>query len=200
MTQTWLIVGLGNPGPGYASHRHNIGYMVVDELVRRARVTLSRTRLMPFESATTRITAAGIGGVGADADKVVLLRSRTFMNETGRAVGKAARYFSLKPEQIVVIHDELDIDFARIRMKLGGGDNGHNGLKSIRAALGSGDFYRVRFGIGRPPGRQEPHDFVLSAFSTTERKTLDVEIARAADAVEALLTQGLERAQNLFNS
>jgi PTH1 family peptidyl-tRNA hydrolase len=200
MTTTWLVVGLGNPGPDYATHRHNIGYLVVDELAKRAGASFSKMRLMPLETAQTRINAAGIGGVGADADKVILLKSRTFMNESGRAVGKAAKYFGLSPEQIVVIHDELDIDFATLRLKLGGGDNGHNGLKSIRAALGSGDFYRVRFGIGRPPGRQEPYNFVLSSFNATERKTLETDVSRAADAVETLLTQGLERAQNQFNS
>jgi PTH1 family peptidyl-tRNA hydrolase len=200
MTNTWLVAGLGNPGPEYAGHRHNIGYLVVDELARRARVSLSRMRLMPFLSAETRITANGIGAVGADADKVILLRSRTFMNESGKAVGKAVRFFKLTPEQLVVIHDELDIDFAKVRLKLGGGDNGHNGLKSIRASLGSGDFYRVRFGIGRPPGRQEPYSFVLSNFNSSERKALEVEVARAADAVETLLISGLEKAQNQYNS
>ncbi|MDR1236636.1 MAG: aminoacyl-tRNA hydrolase [Propionibacteriaceae bacterium] len=200
MTTTWLVVGLGNPGPDYATHRHNIGYLVVDELARRAGASFSKMRLMPLETVQTRISASGIGGIGADADKVILLKSRTFMNESGRAVGKAAKYFNLTPEQVVVIHDELDINFATLRLKLGGGDNGHNGLKSIRSALGSGDFYRVRFGIGRPPGRQEPYNFVLSGFNATERKTLDTDVARAADAVEALLTQGLERAQNQFNS
>ncbi|MDR1432378.1 MAG: aminoacyl-tRNA hydrolase [Propionibacteriaceae bacterium] len=200
MVTTWLVVGLGNPGPDYATHRHNVGYLVVNELARRAHATFSKMRLMPLEAAQTRISASGIGGVGADADKAILLKSRTFMNESGRAVGKAVRYFNLSPEQVVVIHDELDIDFATLRLKLGGGDNGHNGLKSIRAALGSGNFYRVRFGIGRPPGRQEPHQFVLSGFNAAQRKTLDADVARAADAVETLLTQGLERAQNQFNS
>ncbi|MDR1767267.1 MAG: aminoacyl-tRNA hydrolase [Propionibacteriaceae bacterium] len=197
---TFLVVGLGNPGPAYAGNRHNVGHMVVDELARRARVAFSRVRLLPCEAASTRITAAGIGGVGADAEKVVLLKSRTFMNESGRAVGKAAKYFQVEPARVVVVHDELDLDFGRLRMKLGGGNNGHNGLKSVQAALGTPDFLRVRFGVGRPPGRQDPRDFVLANFSTAERKTLDVEVARAADAVEALILDGLATAQNQYNS
>ncbi|WP_028707974.1 aminoacyl-tRNA hydrolase [Propionicicella superfundia] len=196
----WLVVGLGNPGPTYASHRHNVGAMVVAELSRRARSTWSSGKGLRADLSQTRITPSGIGAVGADADTVVLVRSRTFMNESGLAVGKTAKYFQVPAERIVVVHDELDLDFGRLRLKLGGGDNGHNGLRSIRASLGTGDFLRVRVGIGRPPGRQDPADFVLSGFPKALTADLDELVDRAADAVEALLLDGLATAQNRFNS
>ena len=194
------MVGLGNPGPTYASHRHNAGYLVVDELARRARAPFTAPRLMRAEVCETRLTASGIGGVGADAERVVLLKSRTYMNESGIAVRKASAFYKIDAAHTVVVHDELDIDFGQLRLKLGGGDNGHNGLKSIRAHLGTGDYFRVRFGIGRPPGRQEPADFVLTPFPASVREQLALEVTRAADAVEALLSLGLPEAQNRFNS
>lgn len=194
------MVGLGNPGPTYASHRHNVGYLVVEELAARARASFTASRGLRAEVCETRVTASGMGGVGADADRVVLLKSRTYMNESGIAVGKASAFYKIPPDALIVIHDELDIDFGQLRLKRGGGDNGHNGLKSIRAALGSGDFYRVRFGIGRPPGRQEPADFVLSPFPAAIRQDLALEVGRAADAVETLITRGLAEAQNKFNT
>lgn len=197
----WLVVGLGNPGPTYASHRHNAGFRVVDELARRAQVAWSKSAGLRADVAQTRITAVGaLGGVGADADAVVLLKSLTFMNESGLAVSKAASYYKIEPHGLIVIHDELDLDFGQIRLKLGGGDNGHNGLKSIRRRLGTGDFYRVRFGIGRPPGSQVPADYVLSSFPASLSADLGYEVDRCADAVELLLTSGLEQAQNRFNS
>ena len=196
---TWLVVGLGNPGPAYASHRHNVGHLVVAELARRARVVLSPARMLHAQTAQTRIASLGIGAVGPDAQAVVLLTSRTYMNESGRATGKAVRYYKTEPGKLVVVHDELDLDFGRMRVKFGGGDNGHNGLKSIRAALGTGDFFRVRVGVGRPPGRQEPADYVLSPFSAAERKDLDTEVVRAADAVESLMLVGLEATQTRYN-
>ena len=197
---TWLVVGLGNPGPTYASHRHNVGYLVVDELARRAGAKFAAHRLMRADTSETRLTASGIGGIGADAERVVLLKSRTFMNESGIAVGKAAAFYKVDPAHVVAVHDELDIDFGQLRLKRGGGDNGHNGLRSIRAHLGTGDFFRVRFGIGRPPGRQDPADFVLSPFPASAREDVGVEVSRAADAVELLIGQGLSAAQNRFNS
>ena len=197
----WLVVGLGNPGPTYASHRHNVGFMVVDELARRAGVRFSRSLTLRAETAQTRITASGgIGGIGADADRVVLLKSRTFMNESGIAVSKAANYFKTAADHLVVVHDELDLDFGRIRLKFGGGDNGHNGLKSIRRHLGTGDFFRARYGVGRPPGRQDAADFVLSPFPSALGEDVAVEVSRCADAVESLLTQGLDATQGRFNS
>ncbi|MFT4217199.1 MAG: aminoacyl-tRNA hydrolase [Micropruina sp.] len=196
----WLLVGLGNPGPTYASHRHNVGFMVADELARRAAAGFTAPRGMRGEICETRMTAAGIGGIGADAQRVVLLKPRTYMNDSGAAVAKACAYYGVKPAQVIAVHDELDLDFGRLRLKLGGGDNGHNGLKSIRSSLGTGDFLRVRIGIGRPPGRQAPADFVLSPFPASVREELALEIDRAADAVEALINSGLEAAQNSFNS
>ena len=197
---SWLVVGLGNPGPTYASHRHNVGYLVVDELAGRARQRFTAQRPLRAEVCETRLAASGLGGVGADAERVVLLKSRTYMNDSGVAVGKAASFYKIDPAHTIVIHDELDLDPGQLRLKLGGGDNGHNGLRSIRAHLGTGDFLRVRVGIGRPPGRQDPADFVLSPFPAGQRADLGVEVARAADAVEALIARGLAEAQNRFNS
>lgn len=197
----WLVVGLGNPGPTYASHRHNVGFMVVDELARRASANWSRSLSLRAEVARTRITAAGtLGGVGADADPVVLLKPRTFMNDSGAAVAKASAYYKSQLDALVVIHDELDLDFGQLRIKQGGGDNGHNGLKSIRRSLGGGDYFRVRVGVGRPPGRQEPADYVLSPFPASLAVDLEIEVSRAADAVESLLCVGLEATQNRYNS
>ena len=197
----WLLVGLGNPGPTYASHRHNAGYRVVEELARRAGVRFTGAGQLRAEVVQTRLTASGgLGGVGAEAEQLVLLKPRTFMNESGAAVSKALAYYRISPERLVVIHDELDIDFGQIRLKFGGGDNGHNGLKSIRASIGTGDYFRARFGVGRPPGRQDAADYVLSSFPASMSEDVAVEVARCADAVEALLTVGLDAAQSQFNS
>lgn len=197
----WLLVGLGNPGPTYASHRHNAGYLVIEELARRAGVRFTGAGQLRAEVVQTRLTASGgLGGVGAEAEQLVLLKPRTFMNESGAAVGKALAYYRIPPERLVVIHDELDIDFGQLRLKFGGGDNGHNGLKSIRQSLGTGDYFRARFGVGRPPGRQDPADYVLSNFPTSLAEDVGVEVSRCADAVEALLTIGLDSAQSRFNS
>lgn len=197
---TWLVVGLGNPGPTYAAHRHNVGYLVVDELARRGGVRFSRALTLRAEVAQTRLAGGRIGGIGADAEQVVLLKPRTFMNDSGLAVARAAKYFKADPAHLVVAHDELDLDFGRLRLKFGGGDNGHNGLKSIRSGLGTGEYYRARFGIGRPPGRQDPADFVLSPFPASAGEELRLEVDRCADAVESLLGEGLELAQSRFNS
>lgn len=198
---TWLVVGLGNPGPTYASHRHNVGYLVVDELARRAGVTFSGAGQLRAEVAQTRLTAAGgIGAVGAEAEKIVLLKPRTYMNDSGAAVSKALGYYRITPEYLVVVHDELDLEFGQLRLKFGGGDNGHNGLKSIRRSLGTGDFYRVRVGVGRPAGNRDPVNYVLSAVPAAERENYELDLSRAADATVALLTLGLEAAQTRFNS
>ncbi len=197
---TWLVVGLGNPGPTYAFHRHNIGHMVVDELARRARTPLSPAKGMRAETCQTRVTAGGIGAVGADAVRLVVVKPRTYMNESGQPVAKLMAYHKVDPAHLVVIHDELDLDLGQLRLKLGGGDNGHNGLRSIRNSIGTGDYHRIRMGIGRPPGRQEPADFVLSNFPSAQRTDLEIEIGRAADAIEVLVREGLTLAQNRFNS
>lgn len=188
----WLIVGLGNPGPAYAAHRHNIGYMVLDELARRMGGSLGKDKSGRADSLEGRFR---IGG-----PKVVLGRPRTYMNDTGGPTKALATFHKISPEHLIVIHDELDIPFDTLRLKFGGGDNGHNGLKSLRASLGTGDFNRVRVGIGRPPGRQDVADFVLSNYSTAERKVLALQIDTAADAIETLVDEGLEKAQQRFNS
>jgi peptidyl-tRNA hydrolase, PTH1 family len=193
--EPWLIVGLGNPGPAYAAHRHSIGYVVVDELARRMGIRFGAPRGLRTEVAEGRL-----GPVGPQARRVVLAKSRTFMNETGGAVAGLLKYFKITPDRLVVVHDELDIDPGQLRNKFGGGDNGHNGLKSIRKSLGTGDFYRVRFGVGRPPGRQDPADFLLSNFPASDRDLIAAEVDRAADAVESLLTVGLDRTQTAYNS
>jgi len=196
----WLVVGLGNPGPTYASHRHNVGAMVLAELARRGGVKLSAHALQRANTGDVRIGVSGVGAVGADTEKVVLASSRTYMNESGGPVAKLLAHYKITPDHLVVIHDELDIDFGKIRTKFGGGDNGHNGLKSIRGAIGTGDFYRVRWGVGRPPGRQEPADFVLTDFPKSLSEDVAVEVGRAADAVECLVVYGLDATQQKYNS
>jgi peptidyl-tRNA hydrolase, PTH1 family len=191
----WLVVGLGNPGPAYAGHRHNAGYLVVDELASRMGAVLRS-----HKTGRADVVEGRLGMPGVPGPRVVLARPRCYMNESGGPVKALATFYKLEPEQVVVIHDEIDIPFGTLRVKLGGGDNGHNGLRSVRSALGTGDFYRVRAGVGRPPGRQEVADFVLSNWSTTERKELPFEVDRAADAVESLVTDGLAETQQRFNS
>ncbi len=191
----WLVVGLGNPGPSYAAHRHNVGFMVVDELSRRIGSKFSAAKGLRAEVAEGRV-----GTIGTDSRRLSVMKSRSFMNESGGPVAGVSSYFKVPTDQLIVVHDELDLDFGQLRVKFGGGDNGHNGLKSIRKSLGTGDFYRVRFGIGRPPGRQEPVNFVLTSFPASQRTDLAVEIDRAADAVESLILSGLERTQSQFNS
>ncbi|WP_130864862.1 aminoacyl-tRNA hydrolase [Acidipropionibacterium timonense] len=200
MSQPWLVVGLGNPGPTYDGTRHNVGAMVVDELCRRAGEKLSSARAQRAETARTRIGPAGIGVPSAQAEQVVLMRSRTYMNDSGIAVRKVADFAHIRPDHVIVVHDEIDLDLGRMRLKLGGGDNGHNGLKSIRAHLRTGDFLRVRVGVGRPPGRQDAADYVLGHFSSREKPQVELQVALAADAVEAIVSTGLEQAQNRFNS
>lgn len=194
---TWLVAGLGNPGPQYVWTRHNVGFMVADELARRAGERFTAPRGMHAEVATTRIGAAGIGVPGGEA--LLIVKPRTFMNDSGRAVGPLAEYHRVAPDHVIVVHDELDLDPGRIRLKAGGGDNGHNGLRSVRAHLGTGDFLRVRLGIGRPPGHRAGADHVLGRVPRGEREDLAVTVGRAADAVEAIITAGLGAAQNRYN-
>jgi peptidyl-tRNA hydrolase, PTH1 family len=184
----WLVVGLGNPGPTYAGTRHNAGAMVADVLADRVRGKFKSHK------ARADVVETRFGGA-----RVVLAKPRSYMNESGGPVVALRDFFKLPVERIVAVHDELDLDFGTLRLKLGGGDNGHNGLKSLRRSLGSGEFYRVRVGIGRPPGRQDPADWVLRDFSPAERKELGLTIERAADAVEALIADGLASAQNSYN-
>jgi PTH1 family peptidyl-tRNA hydrolase len=185
----WLVVGLGNPGPGYAGNRHNIGFQVVDLLAQRmgARFKSHKSRADVLEG-----RLAG--------ERVVLAKPRSYMNDSGGPVSSLRDFFKAPLDRVVIVHDELDLPYGGLRLKLGGGDNGHNGLRSVRRSLGSGEFNRVRVGVGRPPGSMDPAAFVLRDFGTVERKELEFNVDRAADAVEALVAQGLERAQNSFNT
>ena len=183
-----LVVGLGNPGPAYAGNRHNAGFMVLDLLGERvgARFTAHKGRADVVEG---RLAGR----------RVVLAKPKCYMNESGGPVASLRDWFKVPADRILVVHDELDIPYAALRLKLGGGDNGHNGLRSTTKAIGTREYLRVRFGVGRPPGRQDPADFVLKDFSAAERKELPFHVDRAADAVEALLTGPLEAAQNVFH-
>jgi PTH1 family peptidyl-tRNA hydrolase len=184
----WLVVGLGNPGPTYAGNRHNVGFMVADLLAERmgGRFKAHKGRADTVEGRLA-------------AKRVVLAKPKCYMNESGGPVASLRDFFKVPVERILVIHDELDIPFGTLRLKAGGGDNGHNGLKSLTKSLGTRDYLRVRWGIGRPPGRQDPADFVLKDFSGTEKKELGFLVDRAADAVEALVAGSLEAAQNTFH-
>jgi PTH1 family peptidyl-tRNA hydrolase len=192
----WLVVGLGNPGPSYAGHRHNVGYLVVDELASRM-----GSALRAHKSGRADVVEGRLGGAGGIGGKrVVLARPRCYMNESGGPVSVLSRFYKVPVGRIVAVHDELDLPFETLRTKLGGGDNGHNGLKSVRRSMGSGEFYRVRVGVGRPPGRQAPADFLLSDYSAAERRLLPFQVDKAADAVESLVSDGLEKTQSRFNS
>ncbi|HEU4913648.1 MAG TPA: aminoacyl-tRNA hydrolase [Actinomycetes bacterium] len=187
--EVWLVVGLGNPGPEYAGNRHNVGFMVVDLLAERV------SGRFKAHKSRAEIVEGRLAG-----HRVVLAKPRSYMNESGGPVSALLDFFKVPLDRLVVVHDELDLPFGGLRLKLGGGDNGHNGLKSLRRSLGSGEFHRVRFGIGRPPGRMDAAVFVLRDFGAAERKDLALEVDRAADAVEALVSEGLDRAQNSFNT
>ena len=186
MAEPLLVVGLGNPGENYARTRHNVGFMVADLLAARLGSKFKAHKRSGAEIATGRLTGHA----------VVLAKPRCYMNESGRQVVPLAKFYSVPPADIIVIHDELDIDFGRIRLKLDGGEGGHNGLRSIANALGTKDFQRVRIGIGRPPGRKDPAAFVLENFSATERAEVPTICEQAADATELLIELGLESAQN----
>jgi PTH1 family peptidyl-tRNA hydrolase len=190
---TWLVVGLGNPGDQYAATRHNVGQMVIDLLVKRHNLKLSSHK------SRTDIAAYKLG-VGGEAHSVILAKAKSYMNESGGPIKALATFYSVEPAKIIVLHDELDIPFAAIRAKLAGGDNGHNGLKSLTSSLGTADYFRVRLGIGRPMGQQDPGDFVLKQFSKEEKKDLDEFINRGADCVEFLIDKGLDLTQSKFNS
>ncbi|NUP75394.1 MAG: aminoacyl-tRNA hydrolase [Sinomonas sp.] len=186
MAETWLIVGLGNPGPKYAGNRHNVGSMVLDELAGRVGGTFSshKSRAMVLEG------RLGIGG-----PRIVLAKPLTYMNESGGPVSSAAKFYGIDPAPVIAVHDEIDIPFDTVRLKLGGGEGGHNGLRDMTKALGTKDYYRVRVGVGRPPGRMDAADHVLRDFSPTERKDLPFLLSEAADAVELLVREGLLAAQ-----
>jgi PTH1 family peptidyl-tRNA hydrolase len=193
----WLVVGLGNPGPTYAGNRHNVGAMVARELATRhggGAFKAHRSR------ASVNEVRAGTGPSGAPGPKLVLAVPNTYMNESGGPVSGLLKYFSIDPSRLVVVHDELDIPAGVVRVKQGGGEGGHNGLRSISTSLGTKDYLRVRVGIGRPPGRMDPADFVLRDFNAAERAELPFLLDTAADAVESLVTVGLLETQQRFHA
>ncbi|WP_433547286.1 aminoacyl-tRNA hydrolase [Streptomyces sp. CA-294286] len=189
----WLVVGLGNPGPEYAANRHNVGWMVADLLASRIGGKFKSHK------ARAQVLEGRIGPPGPYNRRVVLAKPLSYMNLSGGPVTALRDFYKVPTANVVAIHDELDIDFGALRLKCGGGDNGHNGLKSMTKSLGP-DYHRVRFGIGRPPGRMQVADFVLKDFSSAEKKELDYFVDRASDAVEALVIEGLERAQSTYHS
>lgn len=193
---TFLVVGLGNPGPTYAGNRHNVGQMVLDVLARdvpggfvthKARAQVLDGRL-------------GVTASGAPGPRVVLAKPSSYMNLSGGPVAGLVRFYDVPAERILVIHDELDLPFGTLRLKRGGGEGGHNGLKSISAALGTRDYLRLRVGISRPPGRQDPADYVLRDFGSTERADLGVILEEAADGVRDVVEHGLVRAQDRLHA
>ncbi|MFW5416259.1 aminoacyl-tRNA hydrolase [Nocardiopsis sp. CNT-189] len=188
-TERWLVVGLGNPGPKYAGNRHNIGFMVVEALAERRR---DRWKAHKVHAEVAESRVAGT--------PAVLAKPRSYMNLSGGPVTGLSRFYKVPMERIVVVHDDMDIAFGAVKLKRGGGSGGHNGLRSITASLSGPDYLRVRVGVGRPPGRMDPAAYVLKDFSSAERKDLPLEVERAADAVEALIGEGLERAQNVFHT
>lgn len=191
MADTWVVLGLGNPGSRYEATRHNVGQMVVDELARR------RGETFRSHKANAVVAESWLRPGGA---KMVLAKPRTFMNVSGGPAAAVAAFYGVDPARVIVVHDELDIPFDTIKLKVGGGHGGHNGVRDVAKALGTPEFPRVRVGIGRPPGRQDPADWVLDPFSSSERQTLGVLVADAADAVEQTIDEGLLAAQQRFHA
>jgi len=186
---TWLVAGLGNPGERYAGTRHNVGVMVVDELANRAGERFRKARFVP----------ADVAELTADGERMLLVKSRTFMNESGPSFASVARKHDIQPDHVIAAHDELDLAFGALRVKFGGSTAGHHGLDSLVAGLRTPDFYRLRLGIGRPPGRQDPLDFVLRPFSKKEQEVVVVLVDQAADAALSLARHGLSPTQDRFN-
>ena len=191
MDDTWLVVGLGNPGPGYAGNRHNVGQMALAQLADRASVTFKNHKAN---------AAVAEGRSYAAGPKLVLAKPNTYMNTSGGPVAALLRFYKIDPAHLIVLHDELDIPFDSLRLKVGGGHGGHNGIRDIAAAIGTPEFSRVRIGIGRPPGRMPAADFVLRDFSGPERETLPNLLTDAADAVELVASEGLLAAQQRFHA
>lgn len=192
VNNAWLVVGLGNPGDKYSATRHNIGFVVADELAKRYAGKFSPHKYRALVS-EVRL------GAGREVPKLIIVKPLTYMNDSGDAVAPLAKYFNAASQQIIAIHDELDIPFDGIRVKLGGGDNGHNGLKSLTQSLNTPEYFRIRVGIGRPTTPQDTADYVLDNFSKTERGQVPDLALRACDAIESLVTKGLESTQQIFN-
>ncbi|MGN9911934.1 aminoacyl-tRNA hydrolase [Phytohabitans sp. LJ34] len=191
MDETYLVVGLGNPGREYTGNRHNAGFLVADLLGARIGARFGRHKRAVAEVAEGRLVPGG--------PRVVLAKPLTYMNLSGGPVAALSQFYKIPIGNIIAVHDELDLGYGTVRAKIGGGEGGHNGLRSMSKSLGSKDYVRVRFGIGRPPGRQDPADFVLSDFNAAERKELEFLVDRAADVVETVVTRGVEVAQNAYN-
>ena len=191
MSDAWLVVGLGNPGPEYARTRHNVGQMVIDELASRlgGSFKVHKTRAQVLES---RLRPGG--------PRVVLAKPLTYMNTSGGPVAGLAKFYDIPAERVIAVHDEIDIPFAALKLKIGGGEGGHNGLRDMSKALSTKDYYRVRVGVGRPPGRMDAASYVLKPFSSTEGKELPFLLDDAADAVEHLVENGLLEAQQKFHA
>ncbi len=185
----WLIAGLGNPGERYAATRHNLGVMVVEELAQGAGARLKKVRFVPVDACEIRV----------GEEHLWLARAHGFMNESGPAYAGLAKKHKVDPERVIAVHDDIDLAFGSLRLKLGGSTAGHNGLKSLQQALRTPEFLRVRLGVGRPPGRQDPADFVLQPFAKQEQADAQLLVGTAADAVKALVAEGLDRAQDRFN-
>src|SRR3954470_15999892 len=193
-TGAWLVVGLGNPGREYERNRHSIGFAVAELLAGRIGARFSAARR------AQAVLAEGRLGVGADAPRLIIMKPMTFMNLSGGPVSSLRQFYKVPAGQVVAVHDALDLPYGQLRAKFGGGEGGHNGLRSISQSLGTKDYLRTRFGVGRPPGRQEPADYVLSDFNATERKELEFLVDRAADITESLITRGLEWPQNSYHA
>ena len=187
MADRWLVIGLGNPGPEYENTRHNIGQLVVDELSQGEKFSTHKSRMQICE-------------IKHQGQALVLAKSRGYMNETGGPAKALSDFYKIEVSKIIVVHDELDLPFNSLRIKLGGGDNGHNGLKSLTSSYSTSDYYRIRMGIGRPMGEQDPADFVLKPFSSAEKKSLDEFLITGGQAIESLVQFGLEKTQQNFNS
>jgi peptidyl-tRNA hydrolase, PTH1 family len=192
MDEPWLVVGLGNPGKEYAGNRHNVGYMVAELIAKRIGAKFGRSKRAHAEVAEGRL---GFGG-----PKLILVKPLTFMNLSGGPVAQLVQFFKVPVENVLAVHDELDVPYGQIRAKRGGGEGGHNGLRSMSRSLSTKEYARVRFGIGRPPGRQDPADYVLSDFGAAERKELEFLVDRAADVAEAIVLEGVEWAQNKYHA
>jgi PTH1 family peptidyl-tRNA hydrolase len=189
--ETWLVAGLGNPGRAYAGHRHNVGFLVVDLLAERIGARLARHKRAVADVAEGRL---GLGG-----PRLVLAKPLSYMNLSGGPVAGLSRFYRIPPTRIIAVYDEIDLPYGTLRGRLDGGEGGHNGVRSLSQSLSTKEFLRVRFGVGRPPGRQDPADWVLSDFTAGERKDLGYLVDRAADFVETIITKGLDPAQNLYH-
>ena len=187
MADRWLVIGLGNPGPEYEKTRHNIGQLVLDQLSDGHKFSSHKSRMEICE-------------VKCGEQTLVLAKSRGYMNETGGPAKALLDFYKIETTQVIAVHDELDLPYNALRIKQGGGDNGHNGLKSLTASFSNSDYFRIRMGIGRPIGDQDPADFVLKPFSKEERKDLGEFTTRGADAITALVLTGMDKAQTAFNS